>query len=150
MASYVKAGFGRDLRLLQEELDAIDVGLARLVKDTANAHVGPIIAEVQALLPFDPEHRGWKRGGRGRKRRDPGHIRDSVHADPLSRGALTIVSSHSGGPVHWWSGTIAPKGTEIKIERRPGAGADYVSRKADEVGRDVADALDRLIAEHGL
>jgi hypothetical protein len=145
MASEIKATFP-DLRELQRDLESVELGLGHLVAEVAAEQLGQIIAEVQALLPFDPEHRGW----RGKhKRPDPGHIRDSVKG-AVSGNSLIVRSTHPGGPVHWWSGTIAPRGTELTIERRPGAGPDFVSSKEAQVGRDLQQAYDRLAREHGL
>lgn len=146
MASTIKAGFGHDLQELIRDLDSFEFGLGKLVGEVAREQLGPVVAEVPALLPFDPEHRGW----RGKhKRPDPGHIRASVKGSTAGN-SLTVRTTHPGGPVHWWSGTIAPRGHEITITRRPGAGPDFVSRKAAQVGRDVEAALDRLKSEHGL
>lgn len=145
MASTIRASF-RNIADVQAALESVELGLGRLIGDVAKEQLTPIIHEVQTLLPFDPTHRGWKGE---HKRPDPGHIRDSV-VGGVTGNALTIRSTHPGGPVHWWGGTIAPRGAEITIERRLGAGPDFTSRKAEQVGRDVENALDRLCREHGL
>lgn len=135
-----------DLRELQRDLESVELGLGRLIGEVAREKLGPVIGEIQALLPFDPSHRGW-RGNH--KRADPGHIRDSPKGT-VTGNSLRIQSAHPGAGVQWWSGTIAPRGTTITIERRPGAGADFTSRKAKEVERDLQQAYDRLAREHGL
>lgn len=150
MASFVKAGFGRDLNQARLDLDSVGIGLGKLVSERAKEKLTPILSEVRALLPYDSTHRGWDGFDPSWKaKRDPGHIRDSVKGGTLGN-TLTVYSSHPGGPTHWWSGTISPKGHPLTIHHLPGAGQDFVSKTADRVGRDVADALDRLCAEHGL
>lgn len=146
MALTVKAAFGHDLEKLRRDLDAVEVGLGRLVGEVAKEELTPVLAEVAGLLPHDPLHRGW----RGKeKRQDPGHISDSVRGSTDATGLL-VYSSHPGGPVHWWGGTIEPRQHTIEIHSPAGAGREFVSKEAEAVGRRVDDALDRLMTEHGL
>lgn len=146
MASEIRAGFTRDLTEVSERLEAVEHGLARLLGDVVTDSTRPLIAEIKGLLPFDPTHRGWR--GRHR-RRDPGHIRDSIRA-LVDRRGLAIRTTHPGGPVHWWGGSISPRKTTIDIAHAPGAGDDFTTRKADQIGRDLDEAVGRLLAEHGL
>lgn len=150
MASAIKAGFGHELDHLRADLESVEIGLGRLVAEVAKPKLAPLIAEMQKLLPFDPSHRGW-RGEH--KDRDPGHIRDSLRGGTFARGGtsgLTVYTTHPGGPVHWWGGTISPRKAEIEITAKPGAGEQFTAKTADQVGQDVKEALDRLLAEHGL
>lgn len=146
MGSTVKASVP-DLRDLERQLLALDTRLKGLVGDVARSKLGPLVREVSEAFPFDPAHRGWGRAktrpSRG-KRRDPGHIRDSV-AGTVDRGQLAIRTTHPGGAVHWWGGTIAPKGASIRIPQS--GGEDFSSRKAREVADAVAVALERLLRE---
>lgn len=150
MASYIKAGFEHDLAELRADLESVELGLGSLVAKVAKPKLAPLIAEMQKLLPFDPSHRGW-RGEH--KHPDPGHIRDSLRGGTFTRAdssGLTVYTSHPGGPVHWWGGTISPREAEIQIKARPGAGDQFTAKTAEKVGQDVKEALDRLLAEHGL
>jgi hypothetical protein len=144
----IKAGFP-NLQDVQDDLEAVEIGAGRLVNDVAKKQLGPVVAEVEQHLPYDPQHRGWKGWDASWASRDPGHIRDSV-VGSTAGGGLTVRSTHPGGPVHWWSGTIAPSGTPITITRQAGAGPDFQSKTADKVALDVENALDRLCREHGL
>jgi hypothetical protein len=146
MASTIRAGFGHDLTEVADALEAVEFGLSEKLRQLTVEKAGPLATEIRALLPFDPRHRGW----RGHpKRRDPGHIRDSVQAVHDQRG-LAIRTSHPGGAVHWFGGTINPRTTDITIRHSPGAGDEFTSRKADEIGRELAEAVDRLLDESGL
>lgn len=136
---------------VQQDLEAVRLGLGSLVGEVSKKELGPLIAEVEQHLPYDPAHRGWRgfKKGDWKASKDPGHIKASV-VGGVAGNSLTIRSTHPGGPVHWWGGTIAPSGTPIHIERQAGAGPDFESRTADKVARNVESALDRLCREHGL
>lgn len=153
MASYVRAGFGRDLAALIADLESVEIGLGRIVAETLVPKLDPLVAEIRALMPFDPSHRGWRaartRQSR-RKRRDPGHIRDSVRGG-MRGSTLVIEAGHPGGAPTWWAPShIEPKGSVIELKHRPGTGHDFESAAAEEVGRAVQQAYDRLAREHGL
>jgi hypothetical protein len=149
MPGLVIKGDFPDLQAVRDSLDALEVGLAPLVGKTAAKRLGPVIAEVEQHLPYDPTHRGWKGWDPSWASKDPGHVRSSVVGAATGNG-LVIRSTHPGGPVHWWGGTIAPSGHPITITRQPGAGLDFAAKTADKVARDVENALDRLCREHGL
>lgn len=146
MALTIKAGFGTDLVELAEDLEAVEHGLSKLLGEIIGEKVQPIVAEMQGLLPYDSAHRGW----RGEtKRRDPGHIRDSLKGE-LNRSGAVIRTSHPGGPVHWWGGVISPRNAEIEIRKHPEGGEDFTSSKAEEVGRALEDAVERFLQRRGL
>lgn len=147
----INAGFGRDLDQVRADLDAVQVGLGKLIAQTAKDELRPIVSEVEQLLPFDPTHRGWKGWNPAgwKAKRDPGHIRASVRGGTTTK-VLTVYTTHPGGPVHWWGGKIAPAGTTIEIRHRPGAGAEFTSKTSDKVANDLGRALDQLCAAHGL
>lgn len=149
MPGLVIKGDFPDLQEVQQDLDAVEIGLASLVAKVAKEQLGPVIAEVEKHLPYDPSHRGWAGWNPSWKHKDPGHIRDSIEGSS-DRGGLVIRTTHPGGPVHWWGGTIAPSGHPITITRQAGAGKDFQSTTANKVAHDVENALDRLCREHGL
>lgn len=146
MTIILKTGFGHTLDDVRRDLDSVEIGLGRLVGEVGKRKLGPLIAEVQALMPFDPTHRGW-RGEH--KAPDPGHIRESITGSS-SASRFSVVTTHPGGPVHWWGGTIRPRKTPIEIHHEAGAGEDFVSKTGDEVAADIESALDHLLRRHGL
>lgn len=152
MALVLKASFGHDLDELRADLEAVEIGLGRLVNKVGKRKLAPLVAEVQALMPFDAEHRGWPAGDRGEPDpEDPGHIRESVKGGiGTTSNRFGIFTTHPGGPVHWWGGTIRPKGHTITIHPEPGAGEEFVSKTADEVVAAVDDEFDQLLRRNRL
>lgn len=149
MALVLKASLP-DIDALRRDLDSVEIGLGWLVGEVGREKLQPLVAEVQGLMPFDARHRGWPPGDIGEPDpEDPGHIRDSIKGTS-SATRLSVATTHPGGPVHWWGGTIRPRGTPIEIHNEAGAGEDFTSRVADEVVRDVEDALDSLLRRHHL
>lgn len=145
MALILKARFGHDLDEVRQALDAVEVGLGKLVGEVGSKKLGPLIAEVQGFLPYDPTHRGWPPTDMGEPDPlDPGHIRDSVTGSSDS-SRFNIITTHPGGPVHWWGGTIRPRGVPITIRKEAGAGEDFTSKVEEDVARDVTQALDDLL-----
>lgn len=150
MALIVKARFGHDLDELRADLESVESGLGKLVGEVGKRKLGPLVAEVQGLMPFDPEHRGWPPGDEGKPDpEDPGHIRDSIKGGS-SATRFNVYTTHPGGPVHWWGGAIRPRGPTITIEHAPGAGEDFISKVDEDVVADIDDALDRLLRRNGL
>lgn len=134
-----------DLRDLRADLDAVQIGLGRQVNKALATSAKPIAALARDLAPFDATHRGWRWN---HPYPDPGHIRDNIKARGAAYGAA-IVSTHPGGPVHEFGGSIAPRGKPIQIERTAytqKAGATLGER----VERDAMDALDELLDRHNL
>lgn len=149
MALRLSARFGHDLEDLRQDLDSVEVGLGKLVGEVGKRKLAPLVAEVQGLMPYDPEHRGWPAGDRGeRDPQDPGHIQDSVHGG-VARNSFTVFTTHPGGPVHWWGGTIRPQGPVITIVPQAGAGEEFTSKVGDEVVADIDNALGDLLRRHG-
>lgn len=139
-----------DLQSLRQDLDSVELGLGRLVGEVGRKKLAPLVAEVQGLMPFDPSHRGWRgHDETWRAKDDPGHIRDSVTGGS-ARDRFTVYTTHPGGPVHWWGGSIRPRGVSIAIHHEAGAGEDFTSVKADEVARDLDSALGELLDLHRL
>lgn len=146
MALILKARLGHDLDELRRDLDSVELGLGKLVGDVGKRKLGPLVRDVKALMPFDPTHRGWKGE---HKAPDPGHVRDSI-SGTATRARFSVVTTHPGGPVHWWGGTISPRRAAITIHGRPGGGDEFIDRTAEEVVAEIDKALDDLLRRHGL
>lgn len=139
MASSIRAAWA-GLADTQRDLDAVEHGIGRLVPAAVAAAAEPIVARARALTPVGPGPRG------------PGdalpHIAATLYAQPRGSGAA-IVSTHPGGPVLEYGGTIAPRGTPITIKSQAMA-----HRAADAtlaaVDRDLEQRLNALLREHGL
>lgn len=150
MALILKARFRHDLEELRRDLDSVEVGLGKLVSEVGKKKLAPLVAEVQGLMPFDPQHRGWPAGDEGKPdSEDPGHIRDSVKGGS-SATRFNVYTTHPGGPWHWWGGTIRPKGHPITIRPEAAPGTDFVSKVEHDVVDSIDDALDGLLRRHGL
>lgn len=142
MALTVRAGF-HDVEEVRRDLDSLEVGLSKVVSVFARRRFGPVLAEVQGLMPFDSEHRGWRgHDASWHDPEDPGHIRASVTGRPLA-GGFAIETSHPGGPVHWWGGAIRPRESVIEIHHLAGAGEDFVSKEAEDAGRRFDEDVER-------
>jgi phage gpG-like protein len=130
------------LRELLRDLDAIDEEIGRAVREAIAAGAEPILRRANTLAPFDPLHRGHRKGAKT----DPGHIRDSLYLEPAPGGAR-LRTTHPGAPVHHWGGTIAPRGTAITIRAK-----EFASKAGREVDitDHVAREIDRLLAAHNL
>lgn len=149
MANIIRGGFTHTLEEVRDSLEAVEDGLGRLVGETGKTHLAPLIAEVKGLLPYDSTHRGWRGWNPTTwKARDPGHIRDSITGG-VTATSFTVVTTHPGGSVHWWGGSIKPAGSTIRIEHLPGAGDDFTSREAETVAADIDRALGQLLRRHG-
>jgi hypothetical protein len=139
-----------DVRGVVADLESVELGLGDTVVEALREAGTPILAEMIRLAPFDPRHRGWQRGDRprGRKRPDPGHIAHSLR-QRATRAGIEFYSQHKGAAVHEFGGTIAPRGTAIRIQP-VGFALRAGEAKADEVAARGREALDRLLSRHGL
>lgn len=150
MAVLLKARFRNDLRELRADLESVERGMGRLVGEVGKRELAPLVAEVQGLMPFDSTHRGWKSHDENwNAKEDPGHIRESV-SGVSSANRFSVVTTHPGGPVHWWGGQIRPHGGEITIRPEAGAGENFVSKVEADVVDAIDDALDQLLRRHRL
>lgn len=144
MASTVRIASG-DLRELRRDLDAVEVGLGREVSKALLSAAEPMLATAVAGAPFDATHRGWK--GRDVED-DPGHLRESLHLQPTPYG-VALYTTHPGGAVHEYGGTIAPKGHPFTIKRSAfaeTAGETHAGR----LERRAEDSVDDLLRRHNL
>lgn len=146
MAMTVTADFTHDIVEVLEDLEAVEEGLGRILGDVIVREMKPVIAEMKRLLPRDPAHRGWRGWNSSwRAPRDPGHIRESLVAEVMRNRGARVRTTHPGGPVWWWGGSIAPSGHVITIRKHSQAGEDFTLRQADEIGQKIEDAIDRLL-----
>ena len=128
---------------LRKDLDSAELGLGREVNRVARAMAYPVVAETARNAPFDPEHRGHPDD-------DLPHIKDSFSVRVIPGGAA-IVTSHPGGPVWEFGGTIYPQGPDQPIDIPEYAMARRAGEdKADEAEAAAGRAVDRLLRQHNL
>ncbi len=128
------------LRDLQRDLESVELGLGRAVRDELVDAAEPVRLRTAENTPVGP-------GPQSAKDNLP-HIGETIQVSPRVDGAA-IVSRHPGAGVLEYGGTIAPKGTPIQIaphEMARKAG----EQKAGEVQRRVLAAIDRLLRRFGL
>lgn len=146
----ITAAFDHDINEVEESLAAVERDVGKLIREVAKRELAPVVASIKALLPYDPAHRGWKgHDSTWHAKKDPGHIRDSVVA-AVAGNSLVVRSTHPGGPVHWWGGTIRPRSSVIEIHPRPGGGAEFVTAEAERAGDRFDSALGELLHSHNL
>jgi hypothetical protein len=142
MADSVKLHVAIDLRGLQQDLESVQLGLGpaagRAVRSTAEIVAGA----TPALTPVDPGHRA------DRKDHLP-HLAETYATATISATAAAITTSHPGGPVHEYGGTIAPKGKAITIEASAMAHRAF-DQQADRAEENLARNVDRLLTENHL
>lgn len=92
---------------IRADLEAVSVGLGRLLTETLKEAAEIAAAGARPLTPFDPQHDSARKDGLP-------HIADSLYVIGLASGAA-VASRHPGAVVHEYGGTIAPKGKAIEI-----------------------------------
>lgn len=126
------------LKDLQADLEAVQIGLGRQVASAKSEASGIIAGRARRLTPVGP---GPIAGAKHPDDRLP-HIRDTIRG--TARG---VVTTHPGGLVHEWGGTIRPRGAPIQI-RRSAMTQKGAAREQARVERLLDRRVDELLDRH--
>lgn len=149
MADTIRLPVGVDVAELRRDLESVEVGLDKLVTEALREAGTTVVRATPPFAPFDPDHDFKRKDGLP-------HLRETFSARVLGGRTATIGTTHPGGQVHEYGGTIAPRthgvtrqGADIKIKpsRMAHKAADKV---APQLEQDLARRLQRLVREHNL
>lgn len=148
MADTLRLPVGFDTTELQRDLESVEHGLGRTLTDVLRKTAGIVADTAPRFTPYDPAHDYTRKDGLP-------HLRDTFGARAAG-GTATVTTTHPGGPVHEFGGTIAPRshgvtGHGADIHIKPSQMAHRaLDAVQDRVSADLADRLERLVRSHNL
>lgn len=139
MADTIRAGF-QDIPDVRRDFESVKAGLGRELTALLRSEADTVARATKPFTPLGP-------GPTSAKDNLP-HIADTISGAALPTGAA-VVTTHPGGPVLEYGGTISPRGHPITFKQHA------MAHKAGEaqlprLERDVTQRINDLLRTHGL
>jgi hypothetical protein len=141
MADTIRASF-QNLNEVRRQLNAIEIGLPKELTSELEESSRYLVGLTRLLTPVGPGPGPWL----GHSDDDLPHMRDMFEVQARG-GTIALITTHPGGLVHEWGGTIQPAGQPITIKRSQ-MGHRALKTELPRLEAAVIERIDALIARN--